>query len=110
DDVKLSIDESIPCGLLINEVITNAIKHAFPNDRKGEIKIEMSEHDAKITLKISDNGIGLSEEIQPDNQDSFGFLLIYTLAEQLEAKMKVYNENGLSFTFQWKHKNYQMLS
>ena len=109
DDVKLSIDESVPCGLLINEIITNSIKHAFPGDRKGEIRIEMSEIGNQIKLKIVDNGVGLLDNIVPNNQDTFGFLLIYTLSEQLEAKMKIKKENGLSYTFHWEKKNYEML-
>lgn len=110
EDIELSIDESTPCGLLINEVVSNSLKHAFPNQRKGKITIVMKKFQDEINLKISDNGVGLPEEIEPDNQDTFGFLLIYTLASQLEAEMQIQKEEGLSFDFVWKVKNYQMLS
>lgn len=109
-DIDLSIDESIPCGLLINEIISNSLKHAFPDEKNGKISIKMHQDNNTVHLSISDNGVGLPNSIKPDNQDTFGFLLIYTLASQLEAKMEIDKEHGLAFNFSWKMKNYEMLS
>lgn len=110
EDIELSIDESVPCGLLLNEVISNSLKHAFPDDRNGEINIKMFKKRNTIFLSIADNGIGLPQNIDPTEQDSFGFLLIYTLASQLDASMKIDRDNGLSFDFSWQVKSYEMLA
>ena len=101
DPIELSLDESMPCGLIINEVVSNSIKHAFPNGRNGEIYIEMKELDNEIKLKIADNGVGISSNFKPQDQNTFGFLLIYTFAAQLEAEVKVDTSKGLSYEFSW---------
>lgn len=110
DDIELSIDESVPCGLLINEVISNSLKHAFPDGKNGEIFIQMKKFEKKIFLSVSDNGIGLPKKLKPDAQDTFGFLLIYTLTSQLDASMKIDRNNGLSYHFEWQPISYEMLS
>lgn len=104
EDLELSLDDSIPCGLIINEIISNALKHAFPNEREGIITIDMFKENGLINLELSDNGIGLAKEYEPERQDTFGFLLIYTLVGQLDAKMELNKENGVSFRIQWKAK------
>lgn len=110
EDIELSIDESVPCGLLINELISNSLKHAFPNDLSGKITISMKkEEDGEIVLGVKDNGVGLPDTVIPQNQDTFGFLLIYTLVAQLEADLKVEAKKGLEFTIRWKSKDYAML-
>ncbi len=109
EDINLSIDESVPCGLLINEIVSNALKHAFPNERDGEIFIQLNKKEDMIFLNIKDNGIGLPEDIDPKNHDSFGFLLIYTLVSQLDADLEVNREGGLEFCINWNTSEYQML-
>lgn len=101
EEFRLSIDESIPCGLLINEVISNSLKHAFPKDSNGQILIKMSISDNRAKLRISDNGIGLSKNFDASKQNTFGFLLIHTLADQLEAKVNIDSTEGLSIEIEW---------
>lgn len=102
DDVELSLDESIPCGLLINEIVSNALKHAFPNEKSGEIEISLKQNNETCLLTIRDNGIGLPDGILPEKQDSFGFLLIYTLVNQLEGQLNLIRKDGLAFHLSWK--------
>ena len=102
EKMELTLDESMPCGLIINEVVSNAIKHAFPDERNGEIQIEMKEVEGGVKLKIADNGIGISPDFKPQDQNTFGYLLIYTLAAQLEAEVNIETTNGLSYEFFWK--------
>jgi two-component sensor histidine kinase len=99
--MELPMDDSLPCGLIINEVVSNSLKHAFPNNESGIIYIKMYEEEGMVVLNIGDNGAGVAEQVDPTRQDTFGFLLIYTLADQLEAAVKVVNENGLHFEFRW---------
>ena len=111
EDLELSLDDSIPCGLIINEVVTNTLKHAFPNDKAGEIYIEMKQEGNYNYLKLADNGIGIPEEINAEEQGSFGFLLIYTLAEQLEADIKLdTSPKGTVFNIKWEVKKDKLLS
>ena len=102
DSIVLPLDESIPCGLVINEIVSNALKHAFPGGRDGTIKIKMFSKDGKCHLIISDDGVGFPKGNLPESQNSFGFLLIYTLASQLESAIEVDTTNGVKYVMSWK--------
>lgn len=109
-DLELSLDDSVPCGLIINEIISNSLKHAFPNGKEGNILIEMYKDDEGVVhLKISDDGVGFPNDILPKNQDTFGFLLLYSLVDQLEANIEVRNDDGVSFHIHWKPKDDKLL-
>jgi two-component sensor histidine kinase len=72
--ISLNIEKAIICGLIINELVSNSIEHAFPNGREGEIRIEISSIDNDIyKLTVSDNGIGLPQDLDFRNTDTFGF-------------------------------------
>jgi two-component sensor histidine kinase/tetratricopeptide (TPR) repeat protein len=102
DEIHLNLDESIPCGLLINEIVSNALKHAFPNGENGEINIHLSKKEGFIRLQIADNGVGFNDETTIQKQESFGFLLIETLAKQLEADMECVNDKGIKYDIKWR--------
>ena len=104
EPIKLSLDDSLPCGLIINEITSNSLKHGFPNGRTGTIRIEFKKVAKKITLTIADDGIGLAEGKKFNSDDSFGFLLIDTLASQLDAEMIINTENGFSYALTWESK------
>lgn len=94
----LSIDIAIPCGLLINELISNALKHAFPGETTGKISIEMySTDNVNFTLKIKDDGIGIPESIDFKNTDTLGMELITTLTSQLEGTIELNRSEGTEF-------------
>lgn len=99
--MELSLDESIPCGLIIHEAISNSLKHAFEKDQKGEIEISMKNVNNRIKLLIADNGKGLPKDFKLEEQDSFGFLLIHSLSNQLEADISIQNEAGLQIRIEW---------
>lgn len=95
--VFLTVNIAIPCGIIINELITNAIKHAFPDKRKGIIKIDFrATKDNTYELMIHDNGIGLSENIDFYKKESMGFQLIRLLSEQIGGKVIVKRNGGTS--------------
>lgn len=98
-DIYLDLDESIPCGLIINEIVSNSLKHAFVSDKGGVIFIELKKTGSKVLLKIADNGVGFKEK--EDNLESFGFLLIDTLTKQLEADISIDKTQGVSYTITW---------
>ena len=93
----LALDIALPFGLLINELVTNAIKHAFPDHDGGEIRLTLSEDGAKKVLIIADNGIGLPQGVRPGTSNSLGFQLIPGLVEQMHATLDVLDAEGAVF-------------
>ncbi len=98
-DVFLNINTAIPCGLIVNELVSNSLKHAFPNGNKGEIKIAMNSLNGnEIELNVSDNGVGLPEDIDFRETDSLGLHLVTILAEdQLHGEIKLDRTEGTGF-------------
>ncbi len=102
-DIFLSMDKAIPCGLIINELVLNAIKYAFPNGRKGEIRIDLrSDHHDELTLTVSDNGIGLPKDFDMRATESLGLQLVDTLTVQLGGKIELHQEDGMEFKIRFK--------
>jgi len=97
DEVYLSIDTAVPCGLLLNELISNALKHAFPSGRQGKIFILLHAEDRKVTLIVGDNGVGIPDIQMVDNEDTLGFQLIETLAQQIGANIQMEVDHGTKF-------------
>lgn len=97
DKIFIDVNTAIPCGLIINELVINSLKHAFPKEKKGLIEITCKDKDDKIVLAIKDDGIGLPEESQLQNSNSIGLQLVSTLAEQLGATINIDRSKGTSF-------------
>ncbi|MBC7865278.1 MAG: PAS domain S-box protein [Bacteroidia bacterium] len=97
EQVALNLDLSIPCGLIVNEIISNALKYAFPNEREGEIHISLKKKGDKLFLSIGDNGIGLPKELDFRNTESLGLQLVVTLVEQLNGEIEVDLSSGTNF-------------
>ncbi len=93
-DIYLDINLAIPCALMINELVTNAVKYAFPGDRKGKIDIQFSLINNVYTLTVEDDGVGLPEGFSIENSSSFGMELIRMLCHQLEGSMFIEPETG----------------
>ncbi len=99
DDIPLGINEAIPCGLIINELVSNALKHAFPMGRDGEITISLHRDGAnRATLTVSDNGIGFPEHVDFRKSPSLGLTLINSLVEQLDGTIELNRRGGTAFT------------
>ena len=99
----LDINAAVPCGLIVNELVLNAFKHAFPNNRPGKITVELRENENDmIRLTVRDDGIGLAEGIEPERSESLGFQIISLLAGQLEGHLDVRREYGTSVTLFFK--------
>ena len=97
-DTCLGIQDAIPLGLVINELTTNCLKHAFPGDRHGLIVFELNPLDEKqIELIIRDNGVGLPESVKLEDTQSFGLHLIKLLIEQVKGKVSILRKDGTEF-------------
>ncbi|MCP4439145.1 MAG: tetratricopeptide repeat protein [Aureispira sp.] len=102
DKLFLDIDSSIPLGLLVTELLTNAFKYAFPNKTSGEINVILTQHKDHLNLIIQDNGIGIQKTANHKNATNFGMQLATALAQQLKADMTINSENGTSITLKIK--------
>jgi PAS domain S-box-containing protein len=103
DDVFLDINTAIPCGLLVSELISNSLKHAFPEGTTGEVRIRMRPVDEEdILLEVSDTGIGPEGDLDPKNSDSFGLQLVDMLTEQLQGELSVEQDGGTSISILFK--------
>ena len=99
EDIPLKLNNAIPCGLIINELISNSLKYAFPKDGTGEIKIMFrSMNQDEIELMVSDDGIGMPEGIDIEELESMGLQLVNILAEnQLEGEIDLDRDGGTAF-------------
>jgi two-component sensor histidine kinase len=103
EPVYINLDTSIPCGLVINELVSNALKYAFVGRERGRIGIHLSrQSDKLLTLAVEDNGVGLPEDFDVDTAESLGLQLVTALAMQVSGNLKVERENGTRFTLNFK--------
>jgi PAS domain S-box-containing protein len=105
NEIYLSIDIAIPCGLIINELVSNAYKHAFPHSRKGIIKVALNfqEKNNNYALVISDDGIGVN--VPEQKTSSLGLHLVKALTTQINGQFRYYNDAGAVFEILFKDKN-----
>ncbi len=103
--ISLTMRQSVPLGLIINELVTNAHKHAFDNDHTGSVTISCEEKDQKVFLEVKDNGKGLPKDLDIHGTDSLGLKLIDTLSQQLEAEYSLSSDNGTRFHMSFKRKS-----
>jgi two-component sensor histidine kinase len=97
-DIILDVDTAIPCGLIVTELVSNSLKYAFMDGRKGEISIEFSsDHSGLLTLIVSDNGIGFPENIEFEKMESLGLKLVVALANQLAGTVELDHSKGTTF-------------
>ena len=92
EDLKIDVDTIIPIGLILNELISNSFKYAFPNDREGNLKIVLRKLNDELELRVKDDGVGSDQAVEKSN--SFGMRMIQSLAMKLEAKVNFNFEKG----------------
>ncbi|MDP3097620.1 MAG: PAS domain S-box protein [Syntrophales bacterium] len=97
EDVMLSIDTAIPCGLIINELISNALKHAFPDGRRGEIRIEMNQDENGVRIIFEDNGAGFPAGMDFRNTETLGLQLVNMLVAQLDGAIEMVRNGGTRY-------------
>lgn len=97
DDVSLPIDTAVPCGLIINELASNSLKYAFPADTRGEVNITFDRADAQYVLRVSDTGVGLPDDFDPETGKSLGMKLVRMLTGQLCGELEYHNGVGTTF-------------
>lgn len=105
ESVHLDLERAIPCGLLVNELVTNAYKHAFPGERRGQIVIELAEdggtgerNEGRITLSVADDGVGLPSDEALAQSGSLGLQLVPLFVDQVHGRSGFEREGGTRFT------------
>ena len=106
DEIHLNIDTAVPCGLIINELVTNSIKHGFPNGMEGLIRVKLSEFNGEYILSVKDNGVGFPETIDFRNTDTLGLQLITNLVLQLDGTIDVIFDHGTEFKINFQPMEY----
>jgi len=107
EDVKLDLETAIPCGLIINELVSNSLKHAFEDRLNGMISVNMNKINDLITLKVIDTGVGISNNFQIEKATTLGLKLVKTLVNQLEGELMIEIKDGTSFKVTFKEMNYK---
>lgn len=97
DDITLPVAQAIPCGLIINELVTNAIKHAFPGQRAGTLAVRLTQVEAQLLrLEVADDGVGMAEFSETAERDSIGLHLVVSLVDQLNGQLQIATDNGVA--------------
>lgn len=108
ENMSLEIDTAIPCGLIINELVSNVLKHAFPAGRTGKVSIDLSHVGGKeYRLTIQDDGVGLPPGYDWRTSTSLGLKLVIDLTRQLDGKLEVGTEQGTTFRVTFKEVQYR---
>lgn len=89
EEIHLNIEQAIPCGLLVNELISNAMKHAFKGRSEGKLVLRLSEQDGRVTIEVRDDGVGVQPDLASGKGDSLGMYLVQALSEQLDAQLLI---------------------
>jgi PAS domain S-box-containing protein len=102
-ELCFDVSTMVPCGLILNELVTNALKYAFPGGQRGELSISLGpEDEGRYTLAVRDNGVGLPEGLDVRNAESLGLRLVGLLTEQLDGDLDVVSEGGTEFRITFK--------
>lgn len=107
ENVNMEIETAIPLGLLINELVANSLSYAFPNSQNGEIKVDLHRDEDKFHLVVSDDGIGIPEDVVFEKSESLGFQLVKSLTNQLDGEIKLIKNGGTTFNLEFKELNYK---
>jgi len=108
EDVMLDINTAVPLGLIVNELVSNSMKHAFssPNEINGEINVDFKSKNDDFTLIVSDNGIGFPAELDFKNTNTLGLRLVNSLTDQIHGKIQLKVDNGTEFKIMFKETEY----
>lgn len=105
DNVVLDIDSAIPCGLIINELVSNSLKYAFPDGKHGKVSIVFKANkNLNYSLQVKDDGIGIKKYLEKPDKKSLGLQLVDTLVDQLQGRMEINGEKGTEFMIRFKGK------
>ena len=112
ENIFFDMDTAVPLGIIVNELVSNSLKHAFTGRDKGEIRIKLHREEngecknegcksTSFTLTVSDNGVGIPENLDIEDLDSLGLQLVTSLVDQLDGELELKRNNGTEFTIRF---------
>ncbi len=107
NSISLNIDTAIPCGLIINELVSNSLKYAFPKKMTGKIEVNMYFEGNDLILIVRDNGIGIKKDIDIQKNKTLGLKLVQLLATQMDGKVEIQSVKGTEFIIKFKELHYK---
>ncbi|MFC1887905.1 histidine kinase dimerization/phosphoacceptor domain -containing protein [Candidatus Cloacimonadota bacterium] len=102
EDILLDIDTAVPCGLILNELVSNSLKYAFPDNKKGMLKVSFKQNKDICELIVKDNGIGIPENLDINKTSTLGFQLVKALTEQLHGNFELRLDSGTEVIIRFK--------
>ncbi len=102
ENVQLGVDTAIPCGLVINELVSNSLKYAFPDGRTGDVTVALQRANGVHTLTVADDGVGFPADLDFRATDSLGMQLVTALVNQLEGTITLDRTKGTTFIITFK--------
>jgi len=107
EDIEINMETAIPLGLIINELVTNSLKFAFPKMDEGAVTVEMKTRNGEHTLTVDDNGIGVPEDIDFKKTESLGLQLVNSLVHQIDGEISLERGHGTKFKIIFKELDYK---
>ncbi len=107
EDIMVDINTAIPLGLIVNELLSNSMKHAFPENKSGEIWVKFNKINDNYVLEVRDTGVGFPADIELDKTDSLGLQIVSSLTQQINGKMELKRSPGTSFRITFKENKVQ---
>ena len=99
EQVALPPEAAVPCGLILNELVTNSLKYAYPEGGDGRIRIGLRQVDGRVQLSVADDGVGLPKDVDARMGQSLGLTMVHTLIGQLQGELEIDDQNGTLFRF-----------
>ncbi|HMK53682.1 MAG TPA: sensor histidine kinase [Methanobacteriaceae archaeon] len=106
EDHMLDINTTIPLGLILNELVTNCMKYAFPEGKRGQISINFHQLNENYVLEVIDDGVGFPSDLDLEQSDSLGMKLINSLSSQIDAKVELERSPGTTFRIKFREKEF----
>lgn len=109
EDVNLNMETAVPCGLIISELISNSLKYAFPEEKKGQIKVSLQQvpQDPRFILTVADDGVGLPPDLDLKNITTLGLELVYNLTQQIDGEIELDRSQGTKFKIRFNELEYK---
>ncbi|MFA0832457.1 MAG: sensor histidine kinase [Methanobacterium formicicum] len=106
-NIMVDVNTAVPLGLIINELVTNSLKYAFPNDQEGIIRIQFHKEEDNYLLEVGDNGVGIPDDFDILKSDSLGMLLVNSLTSQIHGELELKREKGSTFIIRFREDLFQ---
>lgn len=104
DNILIPVDLVIPIGIILNELITNSFKHAFPDKQEGSITVRTVEQEGNFILEVRDNGIGIPHGVRVESPKGMGFQILNSLSNQINCNLEMQVNNGTHFKLSFSEK------